>query len=178
MMKAHILCYLVNIFILTSGVTNHNYYWRDYWGRITPDAISFDGIYIAQAPEHGLLPGSLDTERNEITTEVFGRKIILRRGIKVLCDQNIESFHWDKISTNQLVKEYLEDAVVGGIESDSLLYIGRIFHEGVFKIGKVFPPSSPFSGFRGWYNFNDTQYKTDDFEILKYKSLPSPSKCQ
>lgn len=98
--------------------------------------------------------------------------------LQVLCDQNIESFHWDKISTNQLVKDYLEDAVVGGIESDSLLYIGRIFHEGVFKIGKVFPPSSPFSGFRGWYNFNDTQYKTDDFEILKYKSLPSPSKCQ
>lgn len=65
------------------GKANHHYYWRDYWGDLPHDAIGFTGIYIAQIPNHGILPASLYPDTKEAVAEVFGDKIIEKKNIKV-----------------------------------------------------------------------------------------------
>lgn len=87
--------------------------------------------------------------------------------LQVLCDDLLENFTWEYVNVNSLTNEKLSDYVVGGTEDGSTLYIGKVFHEGQWKIGKVFPPSSQWKGLRVWYNSGD-KYATDDFQILKY----------
>ncbi|GJQ78247.1 hypothetical protein Trydic_g2575 [Trypoxylus dichotomus] len=170
----NILCCIFNVFVLitASGKVNHHYYWRDYWGEIPHDAISYAGIYVAQIPNHGILPASLYPQTKEAVTEVFGRKVVETKSIKVLCDPNSENFYWEYTTTDKLTEDKLENLVVGGVESGSYLYIGKIFNEGEWKICKVFPPSSEYKGLRGW-NRNNTQLFSDDFQVLKYKAHPT-----
>lgn len=69
---------------------------------------------------------------------------------------------------NDLVGNELEDLVVGGMELDTTLYIGKAYHAGEIKIGKVFPPTHEFKGLRLWTQSNGT-YVTETFEVLKYR---------
>lgn len=64
-----------------------------------------------------------------------------------------------------------KDLVIGGKELFNTLYIGKIFHEGQWKIGKVFPPTSIYKGLRIWNRRNKVQV-FQDFEILKYLDNP------
>lgn len=67
-----------------SGDTVHHYYWRDYHGYLPLDGISFEGVYVAQIPGHdGILAASFYPETKEAVTEVFGKKSVAKKGIKV-----------------------------------------------------------------------------------------------
>lgn len=61
--------------------------------------------------------------------------------------------------------------VIGGFEAGNTLYVGRVFHEGEWKIGRVFPPPCQTKGLVVWYN-DGRQYVTSDFQILKYLGKP------
>ncbi|KAK9720500.1 hypothetical protein QE152_g22069 [Popillia japonica] len=95
----------------------------------------------------------------------------------ILCDPNVDNFYWEYTTTDELSRDTSDNKVAGGIEGGILLFIGRIFHEGVWKISKIIPPSSEFRGFKVWNNLNGTQYNSDDFQILKYKKHAIAPRC-
>ncbi|GJQ65225.1 hypothetical protein Trydic_g15628 [Trypoxylus dichotomus] len=145
------------------------YCWRDFIEDIPRCIISTNGIIIAQAPSYGILPGSFDLSSKAVVTEKGGQKVVLTEGIKFLCDKDDSRFSWDRVTTDSLTGDGLKNLVIGGYESNSTLYIGKVFLEGEWQVGKVFPASSKWKGYRGWYANNDTLYESGDFEILKYK---------
>ncbi|GJQ78246.1 hypothetical protein Trydic_g2574 [Trypoxylus dichotomus] len=171
------LCYIFSVFVLIIGKNHHHhYYWRDYWGEIPHDGISYAGIYVAQIPNNGILPAALYIDTKEAVTEVFGARVAETKSIKILCDPNSENFYWEYTTTGKLTDENLDDLVVGGIEAGGYLYIGKIFHEGEWKICKVFPSSSEYKGLRGWYR-NNSYFVANDFQVLKYKANPITPRC-
>ncbi|GJQ68819.1 hypothetical protein Trydic_g19807 [Trypoxylus dichotomus] len=165
--KNTVLFYCYCLLIFTSAENQHNYFWRDYRGTIPSDALEVEGLYVAQIPYNGALPATLYPEKKEAVSECEGHRVVVKEGIKLLCDAWNTSFSWEFVNVNKLTKQKLKDYVIGGTEDGSTLYIGKIFHEGEWKIGKVFPPSSRWKGLRVWYN-NGDKYVTDDFQILKY----------
>ncbi|KAI4454292.1 hypothetical protein MML48_9g00012273 [Holotrichia oblita] len=162
-----LICYYCVLMQLFRVGNQHNYFWRDYKGTIPDDAFEFEGLVVAQIPYNGLLPATLYPKSNEAVSECFGRKVSTKTDIKVLCDNYHENFSWEYVNVNNLTTEKLSDYVIGGTEGGSTLYIGKVFHEGQWKIGKVFPPSSQWKGLRVWYNNGDL-YRIEDFQILKY----------
>nr|BCK60282.1 allo A subunit gamma2 [Trypoxylus dichotomus] len=155
------------LFCILKLATAH-YCWRDYIQDIPPCAISTNGIIIAQAPYDFILPASFYPSTKTAVTEKGGKKLVLTKGIKFLCDKDDSRFSWDRVTTDSLTGDGLKNLVVGGYESNSTLYIGKVFLQGEWQVSKVFPASSKWKGYRGWYANNDTLYQTDDFEILKY----------
>lgn len=66
---------------------------------------------------------------------------------------------------------------MGGLESNSTLYIGKAFYDGEWKIGKVFPTDSEYKGFKTWNNTDGSFRSLDDFQVLKYKEHPITPRC-
>nr|BCK60276.1 allo A subunit beta [Trypoxylus dichotomus]BCK60277.1 allo A subunit beta [Trypoxylus dichotomus] len=145
------------------------YCWRDFIEDIPRCVITTNRIIIAQAPYYGLLPGSFDFSTKTVVTERGGKKVVLDEAIKFLCDKDDSRFSWERVNSDSLAGDGLKNLVLGGYESNSNIYIGKVFLEGEWQVGKVFPASSQFKGYRGWYLSNDTLYQTDDFQVLKYK---------
>ncbi|GJQ68813.1 hypothetical protein Trydic_g19801 [Trypoxylus dichotomus] len=164
--RSIIFIYYFCLYYLAVAGNKHSYYWRDYTGTIPDDAVRFENLYIAQIPYNGFLPATLYSDRKEAVTECYGRKVTMKQGIKILCDTLTEAFEWDWVNVHHLTEEKLQDYVIGGVEDGSTLYIGKVFHEGEWKIGKVFPRSSGWKGLRIWYNGGD-KYVTPDFQLLK-----------
>nr|BCK60274.1 allo A subunit alpha [Trypoxylus dichotomus] len=164
------------------------YCWVDYNEDIPPCAISTNGIVIAQAPYafslpmplyssakrevranyYGILPGSFDSSKKAVVTEKGGKKLSFKNAIKFLCDKDDSRFSWERVTSDSLTGDGLKNLVVGGYELDSTLYIGKVFLQGEWQVSKVFPASSQYKGYRGWYPISGEAYQTDDFEILKY----------
>ncbi|KRT82451.1 hypothetical protein AMK59_3280 [Oryctes borbonicus] len=174
--------YLVFVSILFielcySSAIEHNYYWRDYRSKIPDDAIKgTSNLYISQVYFEGNLPATLYPQRNEAVTECRGHKRVIKYPVKVLCDRRKDNFEWEHVNVDFLTAEKLKDMVVGGFEVNFTLYIGRVFHEGEWKIGKVFPPPYYLKGLTVW-NKNSGQYITHDFEILRYLGKPATYDC-
>ncbi|KAI4454291.1 transposable element tc3 transposase-like protein [Holotrichia oblita] len=144
----------------------HNYYWRDYRGTIPDDAFSgAENLYVAQISSYWLMPGTFDAKTKEAYTEQ-GKKVIAKNNFKVcmpflygvmlLCDLHADNFYWKNVNVNDLVEKELEDLVVGGMELDTPLYVGKTYHAGEWKMGKVFPPTHEFKGLRLWTQTNET----------------------
>lgn len=57
--------------------------------------------------------------------------------------------------------------VAGGFEKGIVTYIGKVFHEGEWKIGKVFPPPHHFHGLHVWRNGGGKTVMRE-FDILRY----------
>lgn len=52
-------------------------------GYLPYDGVSFEGVYVAQIPGHGMLPASFYPETKEAVSEVFGKKLVSKIYIKV-----------------------------------------------------------------------------------------------
>ncbi|KAI4464727.1 hypothetical protein MML48_3g00012080 [Holotrichia oblita] len=166
---------------LSSGNIQHNYYWRDYKDIIPEDAINGTAdLYIGQVYYEGILAGTFYPTAKQVVTECRGERRIIKYPIKILCDKRKDNFEWMYVNVKSLNAEKLSDMVVGGFEVNNTLYIGKIFHEGEWKIGRVFPPPYWLPGLTVWYN-NGKQYITHDFQILRYLGKPEdrpPSHCE
>ncbi|GJQ79853.1 hypothetical protein Trydic_g18302, partial [Trypoxylus dichotomus] len=150
------------------GAVEHDYYWRDYRGTIPDDAFSgAEDLYIAQVVSYWLLPGTFNAKTKEVYTEQ-GDKVTIRDNFKILCDLHSDNFYWRKVNVHELVGEELEDLVVGGMELNNTLYIGKTFDAGEWKMGKVFPPTHQFKGLRVW-SADGGRYVTENFQVLKYR---------
>ncbi|GJQ78248.1 hypothetical protein Trydic_g2576 [Trypoxylus dichotomus] len=154
-------------YTLYIGLMFHQGEWKV--STMPSDGISFHDIGVARVLKNGQLPASLIGK--EAITECNGEKVILTKGIEVLCDTNKNKFEWEHVNVHALTGSKLKELVLGGIESDSELYIGKIFHKGKWQIGKVFPVTSKYSGYRGWNDSDGSTYIAEDFEVLKYPSM-------
>ncbi|GJQ81217.1 hypothetical protein Trydic_g20436 [Trypoxylus dichotomus] len=141
-------CLLFCILKLATGAVD--YCWKHYTKDIPACAVSTNGIVIAQVVYGDLLPASFYPSTKTAITEDAGKKVVVSKGIWILCSDNSSQFYWEHVTTNSLTGDGLKDLVIGGFEVGTTLYIGKVFHQGVWKVGKVFPASSAYRGFRGW----------------------------
>lgn len=84
-----------------------------------------------------------------------------------MCTGHPENFQWENVNTNWLVQGALDNLVRGGIEGGQTLYIGKVFHAGQWKIGKVYPSNHQLRGLRIW-TASGGLHVAHDFQILKY----------
>nr|XP_022910671.1 uncharacterized protein LOC111421722 [Onthophagus taurus] len=169
-----------NYLLILMIITGHNQiscesvdlYWRDYNGTIPSDAYpAGNDIYIGQTLNlpymqvGGLLPGGLYPDRHMVIVEAHGKRQEHNKNIKVLCTSTPYLLKWKWINTRDLKPNLSENCVIGGYEGDRLLFIGKIFHDGEWKIGKVFPPSNDRNGLRIWTK-EGIAFRTQDFQIL------------
>ncbi|XP_022906611.1 uncharacterized protein [Onthophagus taurus] len=147
---------------------NADVYWRDYRGTIPRDAVPTDhGTYIAQViiENGGIVPGTLYPDRKVAVSEAPSGRVEFLNNIKILCSPQPSALKWEYVNTNQLDAKFLEKCIVGGFEVGHTLYIGKVFHQGQWKIGKVFPPHAEHTGLRVWWN-DGNNYAPQDFQIL------------
>ncbi|XP_022908628.1 uncharacterized protein [Onthophagus taurus] len=147
---------------------NADVYWRDYKGTIPNDAVPTDnGTYIAQVilASGGNIPGTLYQYKKVAVSAASGKRLEFLNNIKVLCSPKPSALKWKFVNTNQLDAKFLDKCVVGGFEIGYTLYIGKVFHEGEWKIGKVFPPNAKYTGLTVWRD-DGNSYPTHDFQIL------------
>ncbi|GJQ72841.1 hypothetical protein Trydic_g1490 [Trypoxylus dichotomus] len=121
-----------------------DYYWRDY----IPNHIPYDafegpeGKYIGQVVINDcILPACIDPIRNHAIAEKNGLRIV-SNNIKILCTPFPYKFYWEDVDfrcPNDFDSAYLSNIVKGGFQSKYNLYIGKAYHMGEWKIGKVVP---------------------------------------
>nr|XP_022907591.1 uncharacterized protein LOC111419068 [Onthophagus taurus] len=151
-------------------------YWRDYNGSIPSDAFpTYHGNYIAQVvyyvrEELGVVPGTLYPESKIVISESAHGKITFKDNIKILCTTEPTAFEWMYVNVEQLKPTFLQNCVIGGgayyYNRGVKVYIGKIFHEGQWKIGKVFGLDVKQPGLKVWWN-NGRTYWAKDFQILR-----------
>ncbi|KAK9694132.1 hypothetical protein QE152_g33743 [Popillia japonica] len=159
------LLVLLRFFVFTyECTTSDDYYWRDYsFGSIPYDAVEInnDGKYIGQVYlKGGLLPATIFPYLGYAVTELFGKQII-RQQIKILCCPDQSGFYKDD-------------------NYDFNYFIGKLFHEGVWKAGKVIPHEHRNKGFYIWNNTDGKTVKLTQFHMLKYNSsivAPGITRC-
>ncbi|KAI4454298.1 hypothetical protein MML48_9g00009568 [Holotrichia oblita] len=162
-----LLATLVSI-VCQNCTTRYGYYWRDYRGSIPVDAFNVtSNLYIAQVLYDSVLIGGYYAGTGAVITEYEGHRVVVRDTIKFLCNTQRDRFKWVRQNAYSLKPDFLESMVIGGFEDNVLTYIGRIFHENQWKIGKVFPPPHPLQGLNVWTE-NEGRYITPDFEILQH----------
>ncbi|KAI4454304.1 hypothetical protein MML48_9g00013385 [Holotrichia oblita] len=138
-------------------------------GTIPDDAFNGgENLYVAQIVSYWLMPGTFNAKTKEAYTEQ-GNKVVMKDNIKLLCDLNTENFYWEQVHISDLVDEELDDLVVGGMELNTTLYIGKAYHDGELQITKIFPPTHKYEGLRLWDQKNGT-YPEQSFEVLKYRN--------
>nr|XP_022904426.1 uncharacterized protein LOC111416602 [Onthophagus taurus] len=117
-------------------------YWRDYKGSISADAVPTQhDTYIVQVilKNGGNVPGTLYPSEQVAFSEDETGRVIFKTNIKYLCSSKPKNFEWVSVNTSSLDEGYLHNCVPGGFEIGRTLYIGKIFHQNEWKIGKVFP---------------------------------------
>lgn len=90
-----------------------------------------------------------------------------------MCSPVPDKFYWENVNYNTTEDgstAYLEKAVEGGYQDNFVVYIGRAYHEGEWKIGKVLPKHIPTGGLQVWDKAGQCAIITE-FEILKYISF-------
>nr|XP_022909077.1 uncharacterized protein LOC111420334 [Onthophagus taurus] len=161
----------VSIIVFNQGVfvtcVDADIYWRDYGRTIPSDAFpSGHGTYIAIVIFNGgLIPATLYPHLYMAVSEGPNGRVEFRDNIKILCTSRPESLTWEPVSVDQLNLTFLKKCIPGGYEDGSKLYIGKVFHEEEWKIGKVFPITSEWKGLRVWWNSGQT-YTPQYFEVL------------
>ncbi|KAK9745146.1 Protein of unknown function (DUF3421) [Popillia japonica] len=172
------MCFVYTLLILTAasliGAIQHDVYWRDFIdGYIPEDAFMGDeNLYIGQMPLNGILPGTIYPDRKLMISECCTGRKEATVGVKILCTRHPGNFKWRYVNTSALSKGHLDDLVRGGIENNNILYIGKVFHEGQWKIGKVYPTFHNLRGLRIWTSSGDV-HVAHDFQILTYIDRPA-----
>ncbi|GJQ72154.1 hypothetical protein Trydic_g3248 [Trypoxylus dichotomus] len=140
--------------LIASAVEIPDVYWREYIdGHIPEDAVFVEtGIYVGQLPMNGILPATIYSSQRKAVSECFTKRVEATEGVKILCTTNSERLQWKYVNIANLNKSHLGKLVRGGIEEGQILYIGKIFHEGQWKVGKVFPGFHNLRGLRIWTN--------------------------
>ncbi|KAK9752082.1 Protein of unknown function (DUF3421) [Popillia japonica] len=153
------------------GQVQSNYYWRDYFpGNIPEDAI--EGCadrYIGQVHHvRGDLVANIYPQNETAVTEEEG-KVIYTRNIRIFCTPTPKQYRWEKIDVSKPFEGQMENAVKGGLQANinENLFIGKAFHEGECKIGKVIPMPNTYKGLWVWYNADGQPARFDEFYILK-----------
>nr|XP_022899746.1 uncharacterized protein LOC111413119 [Onthophagus taurus] len=181
MLNAPLIIIFISIITISRISTEViEYYWRDYIGEIPKDAVEASpGLYIGQIPYNGLLPGTIYPLKQVAVSSGDGHKIESKDGVKILCCEknNEKKFKWDYVNIKNLTPQKVMQLVRGGWENGYRLYIGKIFHEGDWKIGKIFPPGSGLQGLRIWYN-NGPEYVSLDFQVLLYEDYSPINKTK
>ncbi|KRT82161.1 hypothetical protein AMK59_3962 [Oryctes borbonicus] len=156
------------IFCICLAKVEHNYYWRQYRGKIPLDAFNAaENLYVAQLINQWLMPGTFNATTKEAYSEQ-GSRLTVTDNFKILCDFHSDNFYWEKVNIYDLVGSNLNDLVVGGSEFGATLYVGKVFHDGEWKIGKVFAPLHLLQGLRVWDDKNQ-RHVAQNFEVLKYR---------
>ncbi|KAB0803630.1 hypothetical protein PPYR_00600 [Photinus pyralis] len=169
--------FMVEGAIETAYKDTQDHYWREYTGLIPHDAFiagtNRQGlpIYIGQTffKDAGLLPTTIDPNSSTIEATAWGKVLTTDKNVKILCSQNPGNYSWvpTKIENMHLLTQC--NLVVGGTESETTLYVGRVIHELEMKVGKVFPNFSDYKGLGIPHNGGQTKYNT--FEVLAYNCL-------
>ncbi|XP_063917326.1 uncharacterized protein LOC135133026 [Zophobas morio] len=151
-----------------------DYYWRDFRGKIPPDAIeggmtaSGTPFYVAQVyiKKYGLLPATVFRNKPEAVANAHGKKLETTENIKVLCSKNKNNFKWVSIRSEDLNLLTNTHLVVGGSEGDQVLYIGRAFDDGSTVLGKIFKHNLRYKGL--WVPSQEHEVNYLHYEVLTY----------
>lgn len=65
----------------------------------------------------------------------------------------------------------MRNAVLGGFHNDiQNVFIGKVLHEGVWKVGKVLPMENSHKGLLVWNDVDGQSVHVKQFHMLKYNS--------
>ncbi|KAF2883236.1 hypothetical protein ILUMI_22941 [Ignelater luminosus] len=156
------------------------YYWREYNGIIPSDAIpgGFDSAgnptYIGQIPYRGprLLPATINKDCNTAYSTVYGREVTADTHVKILCSKNQDRYSWIPTRYEDLHLLTTCQLVVGGMEKENTLYIGRIYHDRKTRIGKVYDSHTSREGLLVPYKGKEIEFMS--FEVLAYNCTLNP----
>ncbi|GJQ71935.1 hypothetical protein Trydic_g3044 [Trypoxylus dichotomus] len=161
-----------------SATNPPNYYWRDYVdGRIPCDALQGpNGKFIGQV-YYGeqILPADVCPIKQLAIAERCGKQIV-DENIKILCTPNPEAFIWQPIDFDSVTEDEMKNVIKGGSQDGYDLFIGKAFHEGDWKIGKVVPRTNPYKGLQVWNEY-DACAIIRNFHILKFSNKDYPVVC-
>ncbi|GJQ72994.1 hypothetical protein Trydic_g1631 [Trypoxylus dichotomus] len=159
--------------VMTRPVSSSkNYYWREYIpGYKYKDAFeAAPSRYVGQFPHcAGDLVATIYPFSN-MAVGIQDTRIIQHHHIKILCSTTPEKFYWQKVSFKGKEEDQMKHGVKGGYQAEikHWLFIGRIFDDDEWKIGKVIPMNQKDSGLIVWDR--DTGIKRFEvFEMLKRK---------
>ncbi|KAK9752081.1 hypothetical protein QE152_g4475 [Popillia japonica] len=85
---------------------------------------------------------------------VIYTRVIYTKNIRIFCTPTPQQFLWEKIDLSEPYEGQMNNAVKGGFQANinENLFIGKVYHEGECKIGKVIPIPNTFKGLWVWYN--------------------------
>ncbi|KAJ3645971.1 hypothetical protein Zmor_023586 [Zophobas morio] len=150
------------------------YYWRDFYGKIPPDAIeggrtaAGTPFYVAQVyiRNFELLPAMVFPNKPEAITSAYNKELKPTTHIKVLCSKNKDNFKWVPTRSEDLSLLTNTHLVVGGNEVGQVLYIGRVFDETSTVLGKIFKHNQPNKGI--WVPSQGHHANYFNYEVLTY----------
>ncbi|KRT84356.1 hypothetical protein AMK59_1752 [Oryctes borbonicus] len=156
---------------LEAEALTQDFYWRDYIpGDMPCDAIeAAPGRYIGQAYENGYMVATIYPHIGVAVIEMGGKKII-RDNVKIFCSYQPQYFYWEKVNFDEPYDNQATNAVRGGHQNNLfILFIGKAFHEGEWKIGKVFDIMHKWKGLWLW-DANGKSNNLREFYLLKYNT--------
>ncbi|KRT82280.1 hypothetical protein AMK59_3577 [Oryctes borbonicus] len=92
---------------------------------------------------------------------------------QILCSPDTSKFYWESVDFAKGDMSQMRNAVRGGFQDKSTLYVGMIKHEGDWKIGKV--KDFDRNDEQGLYIWDKTgnHVKIVNFQLLKYNVTAS-----
>ncbi|KAK9711954.1 Protein of unknown function (DUF3421) [Popillia japonica] len=151
------------------GCASEEFYWRNYFPSEIPcDAFPGpDSKYIGQVNYSNdvCLPVCIYPQCNKAVGERAGKQEF-RENIRIMCTTNAHKFFWEPIDFNCVTDCQMKNVVVGGYQDGYNLYVGKAYHEGEWKIGKVVPKHNPYKGLQVWNRCGYCEI-IPKFDILK-----------
>lgn len=95
--------------------------------------------------------------------------------LKILCCPDQSKLYWAYVDFAMDAENApMKNSILGGFYKDDNYdfnyFIGKLFHEGVWKAGKVIPHEHRNKGFYIWNNTDGKTVKLTQFHMLKYNS--------
>ncbi|KAK9711951.1 Protein of unknown function (DUF3421) [Popillia japonica] len=167
------------------GCASEEFYWRNYFPSEIP-CDAFPGpdfcIYPQCNKAVGERAGKQEFRENIRVNIQFVQTVALRQcnkavgeragkqefreNIRIMCTTNAHKFFWEPIDFNCVTDCQMKNAVVGGYQDGYNLYVGKAYHEGEWKIGKVVPKHNPYKGLQVWNRCGSCEI-ISSFDILK-----------
>lgn len=156
--------------------TEIDYYWRNYNGGIPSDAVqagldkSGKPIYIGQGffLNTGLIPGTLHAGSTNFKVTAVGIVFSTNKYVKILCSKHPNNFRWITVNYSDIALLTNVHLVEGGVETDSIVHIGRVYHGGDLEIGKIYN-LAPYQCL-AVPNSEGSMTQYQHFDILTYSS--------
>ncbi|XP_074025680.1 uncharacterized protein [Leptinotarsa decemlineata] len=183
MLRSNILILLQLLGIQSYSVSD--YYWRDYDGKIPPDAIPADNnnnTYIGQVYVHlyGLRVGTIIPGYREVEYSCYGVGKTDTM-IKILCATESSKYVWLRTTANTFLKDTCgKSPIVSGYDrvccGSGILNIGRTRQQGRSIIGNVAAYNTVTLWF--YYPLNGREIRdppNTEYEVLVYRNTTSKS---